>query len=208
MFVALVASASAANAQAPDRKASRSQAENVVEPSFPVVAPGTLPANLKALAIVQAMPDQRTKLVQTPPFCLSRLSVLVESAGGTDELKMFASNDKMLNVEFRSRPGSEITLHCLANIHAGVPDRKLYNVRLSMIDDTTAFVDLLRRVAGSLYGWRSSDLDVRVATCLTKAKRPLQKDLFGVMPDTGTLKGIECYTGRPPAIVLFAPDTD
>jgi len=196
-------------ARAKKSKADELKVEKVVEPRFPDVVPGILPPNLKVIRVAQAFPGQRFDLAKTPAMCLSRLSALVDSAGGTEAIKQYLSSEEMLNVSFQSYINGEITFHCVGDDGSGVPDRHRYSVSFSVVTERPKeFFDIVHRVGAGLYGWRAQDIDASFAACADKAKRRLQKDIFGVIPDYGSVRGMECYLTSTPKVVLFAPDVD
>lgn len=202
-----VAAPFSAFSQTSRNKATQSKAENIVEPIFPFIQPGTLPLNLKVVTVVPAFDGVNFDLAKTPTMCLARLSALIASAGGTEKIKQFSSDAKRLNISFQSHIGGEIILHCLANDGSGVPDRKLYSVDLAMVTNRPKeFIDILHRVGAELYGWQAADLDARFVECTNKAKRNLQKDAFGVIPQYGSVKGMECYMTEKPKLISYAPD--
>jgi hypothetical protein len=179
------------------------------EPTFPHVAEGTLPPNLRIIATKQALPDGNYALTGAPAMCLSRLSVVVDAAGGTDLIKMYLTDATTLSVSFQSRIDSEIRFRCARN-DGSVPDRHLYNVNFHVKpSDPTEFQDVFHRVAVALYGWDTRVLDKAFTACADRAKRDLQKDRFGVIPKYGSAKGLECYlSSKEPHVTLFAPDVD
>jgi hypothetical protein len=179
------------------------------EPTFPMVIEGVLPENLRAIATTQALPDETFALVNAPTMCLSRLSAVVDAAGGTERFKMYATDANRLNLSFQSYIDSEITFHCVKN-DGTVPDRTLYNVNFRFkYEDQKGFLDVFSRVAVALYGWDTKILNKAFAACTDKAKRNLQKDRFGVIPRVGMVKGMDCYlTSKEPSVTLYAPDVD
>ena len=208
-LVAIYALTSASAIAQVDKSKSGAAAAKIAEPTFPDVTPGELPRNLKIIRVVQARGVNRFELAQTPAMCLSRLSVLVDAAGGTEPINQYASDATILNVAFQSYIGGEISFHCVGNDGSGMPDRHLYSISLSIVAERPRdFMDIVYRVGAQLYGWKASNLHAKFEECTNKAGRRLQKDAFGVIPDYGAVKGMECYLSSKPKIVLFAPDLD
>jgi hypothetical protein len=184
-------------------------AEVIVEPTFPEVTPGTLPVNLKNMRFEQAFQDRIFDIAQTPTMCLARLSALVGAAGGAGSIKQYLSSAKNLNVSFQSIIGGEIVFHCAGSDGSAVPNRHLYSVDFSIVThNPRGFLDIVNRVGARLYGWKTADLDARFVECTDKAKRGLQEDAFGVIPQYGSVRGMECYMTETPKLVLYAPDAD
>jgi hypothetical protein len=213
IFLAGTASAIAAQNKQSQAKGYGSKAagiEKVVEPEFPTITPGTLPLNLKVIMVEPALNSEsaRFDLAKTPPMCLSRLSVLVDAAGGTKLIRKYASSETGLNVSFRSYIGNEMTFHCVGNDGSGLPDRHLYNLDFTMdAGSPDDLMDVLHRVGSALYGWKTTEIDRAFTRCNDRARRNLEKDAFGVIPDYGSVKGMSCYP-KSKKVILFAPDAD
>jgi hypothetical protein len=185
-------------------------AEKVDEPDFPRVVPGTLPLNLKVIAVEPALDGDsaRFDLAKTPPMCLGRLSVLVDAAGGTKLIREYASSASGLNVSFKSYVGNDMTFHCVGNDGSGVPDSHLSNLDFTMnAGSPDDLLDVLHRVGAALYGWKVTEIDRAFTKCNDRARRNLEKDAFGVLPEYGSVKGMSCYP-KSNKIILFAPDAD
>jgi hypothetical protein len=140
-------------------------------------------------------------------MCLSRLSVLVDAAGGTKLIREYGSSESGLNVSFKSYIGNDMTFHCAGN-DGSVPDRHLYFLDFDMnASSPEDLIDVLHRVGKALYGWKASDIDLRFAKCTDKGRRNLEKDVFGVIPEYGKVKGMDCFP-KVNKITLFAPDAE